>query len=168
MKHPRTAFLAIATALACASCAETPRQAAQAHPRQAPLVTERAAPASPGEESAPSLTGKVTRIPLGTFFPLQQSGKALIFDVRPSFYYAMGHIPGAVNWPKGRFEDQLAPQEERLRQAVTAGRPVVLYCTDLACPDARTVATRLAERGHSVAVLEGGWEAWKAGELPIE
>jgi len=116
----------------------------------------------------PADAGRVTRIPLGTFVEIQQSGKVLIFDVRPSFIYQLGHIPGAINWPRGRFESQLVLQESRIQQAAAAGKPVVLYCTDLACPDAREVATRLAARGHAVAVLEGGWDAWQIGGLPTE
>ncbi len=113
-------------------------------------------------------TGRVTRIMLGDLFKLQQENRALIFDVRPSFVYQLGHIPGAVNWPKPSFNAQLAANEARITAARAARKPVVVYCVDFACPDARTVATWLSERGHSVAVLEGGWDAWKTGGLPTE
>jgi rhodanese-related sulfurtransferase len=136
--------------------------------RTAPVVNQRAELPSSVLAESPADRGRVTRIPLGTFFEIQQSAKVLIFDVRPSFIYNLGHIPGAVNWPRGRFESQLALHETQIQQAAVSGMPVVLYCTDLACPDAREVATRLAARGHSIAVLEGGWEAWKAGGLPTE
>lgn len=112
--------------------------------------------------------GRVTRIPLGDLFNLQQENRALIFDVRPSFLYQLGHIPGAVNWPKASFNSQYAVNERRIQTARSAKKPVVVYCVDFACPDARTVATWLSERGHSVAVLEGGWDAWKTGGLPVE
>ncbi len=166
MTRPWAKLLCTASALGLASCADAPKQAA--------TVTRTAPPAQPQEISAaqpagPNVKqGKVTRIPLGTFFQLQQSGKALIFDVRPGFYYNLGHVPGAINWPKGRFEEQLNQREALIRTAVSANKPVLLYCTDLACPDALNIATRLAGRGHSTAILQGGWEAWKAGELPTE
>jgi len=112
--------------------------------------------------------GRVTRIMLGDLFQLQQENRVLIFDVRPAFVYQLGHIPGAVNWPKASFNDQLSANEARIAAAKTGKKPVVLYCVDFACPDARTVATWLAARGHSVAVLEGGWDAWKTGGLPAE
>jgi rhodanese-related sulfurtransferase len=160
-------FFCTASALGLASCADAPKQATTVT-RTAPLVTQQQE-ISPEEPAAPSMTqGKVTRIPLGTFFQLQQSDKALIFDVRPGFYYGLGHVPGAINWPRGRFESQLSQREAQIQTAIAAGKPVLLYCTDLACPDALNVASRLAERGHSSAILQGGWEAWKAGELPIE
>ncbi len=113
-------------------------------------------------------TGRVTRIMLGDLFQLQQANGALIFDVRPGFIYSLGHIPGAISWPKNSFKTQLAANESLIAAARAAKKPVVLYCVDFACPDARTVAGWLAERGHAVAVLEGGFDAWKTGDLPTE
>jgi len=167
MTRPWAKLLCTASALGLASCADAPKQAATVT-RTAPLVRnqEKIIPENPAEMAVKE--GKVTRIPLGTFFQLQQSGKALILDVRPGFYYGLGHVPGAINWPKGRFQEQLIQREAQISTAVAANKPVLIYCTDLACPDALSVATRLAARGHSTAILQGGFEAWKAGELPIE
>lgn len=103
---------------------------------------------------------------LGDLFALQQSGEVLMYDVRPAFFHSLGHIPGSKNWPKRDYEKQLSLREGEIRAAAAAEHPVVLYCTDLACPDALVVATRLAARGHHIQVLEGGWDAWKAGGLP--
>ncbi len=167
MTRPWAKLLVSASALGLASCADAPKQAATVT-RTAPLVSNQQQ-ISPEEPAEPTVTqGRITRIPLGTFFQLQQSDKALIFDVRPSFYYSLGHVPGAINWPRGRFEEQLSQHEAQIQAAIATKKPVLLYCTDLACPDALNVATRLAERGHSTAILQGGWEAWKAGELPTE
>jgi rhodanese-related sulfurtransferase len=106
--------------------------------------------------------GTVTRMPLGTLYQLTQSNAALIFDVRPAIFYKIGHIPGAISFPKADFEKSIDKQEVLIKTATKNQIPVVLYCTDLACPDAITVATQLSERGHSVSVLQGGYEAWKA------
>ncbi|MEO5714607.1 MAG: rhodanese-like domain-containing protein, partial [Luteolibacter sp.] len=131
MIRPWAKFLCMASALGLASCADAPKQAATVT-RTAPLVTQRKE-ISPEKTAEPAMTkGKITRIPLGTFFQLQQSDKALIFDVRPGFYYGLGHIPGAINWPRGRFEEQLAQREAQIQAAVAADKPVLLYCTDLA------------------------------------
>ncbi len=155
-------------ALGLVSCADPvvskPSAVAQTAPVSRPHSSRPPAPLTP----RPPAPGRVTSIPLGTLFELQQADKALIFDVRPSFIHRLGHIPGALNWPRGRFENLLTLNEPRLRQAALAGKPTVFYCTDLACPDAIEVANKLANRGHSVAVLEGGWDAWKAGDLPTE
>ncbi|MCX6879499.1 MAG: rhodanese-like domain-containing protein [Verrucomicrobia bacterium] len=136
----------------------------------APARTAPAAP-RPTQATAVPVTpkpGKIARMPLGTFFALQQSAGALIYDVRPAFFFSLGHIPGASSWPKRQFAAQLAAREAEILLAAAAKRPVVLYCTDLACPDADFVARRLAACGHSVAILEGGYQIWKAGELPTE
>jgi len=135
-----------------------------------PAIVASAKPATKPAENpaarAGHLPGRVTRIALGDLFALQQSGNVLIYDVRPAFFHSLGNIPGSVNWPTAAYEKQLAIREPEIRAANRAGRPVVLYCADLACPDARNVATWLAERGHSTSVLEGGWDAWKTGGLP--
>jgi len=132
---------------------------------QAP-VTNAAPPSNIKPVATPG--GKVTRIALGDLFPLQQSGEVLLYDVRPSFHHRLGHIPGSVNWPKSSYASQLPGREAEIRAAHAAGKPVVFYCTDFACPDARGVASQLAARGHPIKVLEGGWEAWKAGGLPTD
>lgn len=106
--------------------------------------------------------GTVTRMPLGTLYQLHQSKAALIFDVRPLIFYKMGHIDGAISFPKADFEKSIDKQETLIKNAIKNQIPVVIYCTDLACPDAITVATKLSERGHNVSVLQGGYEAWKA------
>jgi len=125
-------------------------------------------PARIAPSPSPPKPGAVSRIPLGTFFEKQQTGQVITYDVRPAFHYSMGHIPSAINWPRNRFQSGLPQQEPRLKAAVTAGKPIVLYCTDLACPDARTVAAELSLLGYDTAILAGGWEAWKLAELPTE
>jgi rhodanese-related sulfurtransferase len=160
-----TPFLLLAVA-SCGTPAQVGGNAAHRQPASRirppePKISANPAPVRSG-------TGKVTRIPLGDLFNLHQENRVLIFDVRPAFVYKLGHVPGAVNWPKASFNSQLAIHEPQIAAAKAEGKPVVLYCVDFACPDARAVATWLAERGHSISVLEGGWDAWKTGGLPSE
>lgn len=166
--HPRIRpilWLAATATIALAGCAPTPEDEPAKPPVETAAANRTVAPQSQTGRAG-TLPGRVTRIALGDLFALQQSGNVLIYDVRPAFFHSLGNIPGSVNWPKYAFNRQLDAREAEIRAATTAGKPVVLYCTDLACPDARNVATRLAERGHHTSVLEGGWEAWKAGGLP--
>lgn len=136
-------------------CAEPPEKPVPAlDPSKVPDAPEQV-------PAAPAAPGKVSRMPLGDLYQLVQSNAALVFDVRPAIFYKLGHIPGAINWPKSQLADGLAANEPRIQAANTGNTPVVIYCTDLACPDAVTVATALAARGHSVSVLQGGYEAWK-------
>lgn len=111
---------------------------------------------------------RATAIDLPDALSLQEAGRALIFDVRPGFVYGFGHITGAASWPKNSFSQGLSAHEPSIREAIVTGKTVILYCTDAACPDARTVAEQLVLRGHSVSVLKGGYHAWKEAGMPIE
>ncbi len=163
MTLPGAIALSLPVAFFLVSCANEPVSETDLPPASPPAVAAETIEAVP--QTLPP--GQVTRMPLGTLFHLQQSNGALIYDVRPTFFHRLGHIPGSINWPRAGFKSQLANRESEIVAAVSAGKPVVLYCTDLACPDAREVASALAARGHSLAVLEGGFDAWKAGELPL-
>ncbi len=112
--------------------------------------------------------GKVTSISLTELFTLQQSGKVLIYDARPGFFYALGHLPGAISLPKEEGDDGILKHEAEIKAAIAAKKPVVVYCTNLLCPDARTVANHLAGFGYSSSVLTGGWDSWKEADLPTE
>ncbi|WP_035607774.1 rhodanese-like domain-containing protein [Haloferula sp. BvORR071] len=125
-------------------------------------------PAAPTPPAPVPVRGTLTEISLEAFFPRQQAGTALIYDARPGFVSRFGKIPGAISWPKGDFDHQIASREVEIGAAVKAGKIVVVYCTDAACPDARTVAEKLAARGHDVAVLQGGFADWKTAGMPTE
>lgn len=156
-------WVAVGLVLAALSCSgpQTPK------PAPAPAAAQAVPPLPPPPAPTPE-PGKITRLPLASLFQLQQTNAALIYDVRPVFFFSLGHIPGASNWPKSKYAAQLAARETELRAAAAAKRPIVLYCTDLACPDAATIASRLAALGYSLAILDGGFEAWKTSGLATE
>lgn len=118
--------------------------------------TEKAATAD-----VPKRPGMLTSMNIGDLYQLTQSNAVLIYDVRPKLIYSLGHIPRAVSWPKNDFQKDLDKHEPNISAASKSNKPVVIYCTDLACPDATVVAKALAERGHNVSILQGGYEAWK-------
>lgn len=149
--------------LLAGSCVQ-PEPAKSTSPPTAVAAKPAAAPAL----KPPVKPGRITRLSITDFFPLQQSGTALVYDVRPAIFHSLGHIPGSVSWPKGKFASGLASHEPEIRAAVKAGRPVVLYCTDRECPDSGSVANRLAALGYPVTILEGGYEEWKLAEMPTE
>lgn len=153
---PFAAFLVLAS---CQNPAPTP-----------PVVAT--APAKPGPSSKPAAppvkTGKLTVIDITTLFPRQQAGTVLLYDARPGFIAGFGKIPGAISWPQGDFDARLSRSEAEIRAAKAAGKPVVFYCTDAACPDAQAMAERLAAKGHDVSILEGGFALWKETGLPTE
>ncbi len=112
--------------------------------------------------------GKSTGIGLEELYPLQQSGEALIYDVRVAYFYNIDHIPGAINWPNTHFDAQIRQREIEIQKAKAAGKPVVLYCTSLLCSEARNVAKKLTRRGYDVSVFTMGIDSWRDAGLPLE
>lgn len=150
--------LAAATAVFLVSSCATPK----------PVAAPAAAPPKAERKAAGPRSGIVSTISLASLFELQQAGRVLVFDARPGFVYAFGHLPAAVNWPRGLFDSERPQHESEVRQAIAKNRSIVVYCTDAACPDAGEVARRISALGYSVSILEGGFAAWKEAGLPIE
>ncbi len=160
-----------AVALALVSCAAPESPDANAgNGGSGPAAAARPSPAAKPERPRlrPSERGKVTSISLEEAFALQQTGNVLIYDARPSVFYHLGRIQGAISMPKSICDDVITVREAEIKAAVAAKKPIIVYCTGPLCPDARTVAMHLASAGYSSSVLEGGWDAWKDGGLPVD
>ncbi|KAF1711379.1 sulfurtransferase [Pseudoxanthomonas kalamensis DSM 18571] len=95
---------------------------------------------------------------------------ATLVDVREAAEYATGHLPGAVNIPRGLIEFQI--------EALPAGgcvtdpalsakdRPLLLYC--LSGGRSALAARNLQLLGFTaVKSLDGGINAWRAAGLPV-
>lgn len=163
MSIPRLTFAASLISL-LTSC--TPP--AQEAPAPAPVKKTEAVEKAPKKQPRLNGRGKVSSISLTDTFTLQQSDKALIFDARPHFYYVLGHLPGAISLPKANCDTEITKREAEIKAALASGKTIVVYCTNFACPDARTVAMHLADFGYSSSTLSGGWDAWKEAGLPTE
>ena len=156
-----------ALALALASCADQPKQA----PANTPAASARDTPASEPAYQKPvrmNDRGAITTIPLADFFTLQQSGKAVIFDARPAFFYSLGHIPGAINLSKNHCDEAIHAREPEIRAALAAGKTLVVYCSSSSCPDARTVAIHLSGFGFPAKIFYGGMDEWREASMPTE
>jgi rhodanese-related sulfurtransferase len=85
------------------------------------------------------------------------AGAVLVVDVDQSMDYRDEHLPGAVWCPRSRID----------RLQVPAGVHVVFYSEHET--RARLAAIDLAEVTDTpIAVLQGGREAWRAANLPLE
>jgi len=157
----RSIWFAVSVALAMVSCSPRERQATVGKPEQSVKKTTSKPVRMNGR-------GKVTSVSLVQAFELQQSDKAFVIDARPMFFYGLGHLPGAVNFPKANCDALIERHESEIKAALAANKTIVVYCTNLLCPDARTVATHLADYGYSSSVMDGGWESWKSSGLPTE
>lgn len=77
---------------------------------------------------------------------------AILVDVRTPTEYAAGAIRGAINLPL---------DEIRARHRELDGRPIVVHCQ--VGQRGHTAARLLAQLGHDVRNLDGGYRTWAAG-----
>ena len=102
---------------------------------------------------------------------LDSGAVKLVVDVREPEEFREGHVPDAVNIPRGLLEiraDPASPSADPTLSAQRSGR-VLLYCTK--GPGARSLlaAQTLVNMGYeSVDVLAGGLNAWGEAGLPVE
>jgi rhodanese-related sulfurtransferase len=89
----------------------------------------------------------------------QRNRNINIVDVRASDDYAKGHIPGAISLPSDKWMTFQGLQKDKLN---------ILYCYTQQCHLAATAAVEFAAHGYPVMELEGGFEEWKAHDLPMD
>ena len=85
-----------------------------------------------------------------------------VIDVREPDEYQSGHIPGAINIPRGLLEFRLSNSPELAARDLN----VILYCktSGRAALAARSLADMGYLQGRSI---EGGYDAWHEAGKPI-
>lgn len=92
---------------------------------------------------------------------LLDKGGYIFLDCRTSKEFKMGHIPGAMNIPRGLLEFKIAkkiPDKNAniLMYCKSGGRGCLATCT-------------LCKMGYkNVKNMDGGWKAWEKAGYPIE
>src|SRR3954453_8901536 len=81
-----------------------------------------------------------------------------IVDVREAEDFAKGHIPGAINLPKGTWEKA---------EGLSKDKTNIVYCYTMVCHLAANACVAFASQGYPVMELEGGFEVWKEHDLDI-
>ena len=104
---------------------------------------------------------RLERIGLDEVSERMRSGSVLI-DARPATDYQAHTIPGAMNVPIG--------SNGASRKVLTAGldsnQPLIIFCGNVDCPYAETVARALASDGFTnIAVFSGGMLEWNEREM---
>jgi rhodanese-related sulfurtransferase len=94
-----------------------------------------------------------------------------VIDVRESHEFAQGHLPGAVNIPRGMLELKADADSPVADAALSQRREsrVVTYC--LKAPGARSLfaADTLKRMGFAnVAAMTAGVNGWAEAGLPLE
>ena len=98
------------------------------------------------------------------------SGDAVLIDVREPAEFDTGHLPGAINIPRGVLEFQVDahPAVANATDPALAHRerPLVLYCRTGG--RAALAADNLQKLGFAdVRSIAGGIEAWREAGLPV-
>ena len=83
----------------------------------------------------------------------------VLVDVRLPSDYRAGHIPGAINLPKGRWDNARGLSSDKLH---------VLYCYSQTCHLAAEAAVELLKQGYRVQEMEGGYATWIAAGYPVQ
>ncbi|HEX6550272.1 MAG TPA: rhodanese-like domain-containing protein [Gammaproteobacteria bacterium] len=92
-----------------------------------------------------------------------QLGKVTIIDVREPEEFLAGHLPGAINIPRGLLEFRVDNHPIVCERNCT----IVLQCQSGGRSALATVA--MQELGYkNVTNLAGGFAAWSAAGLPVE
>lgn len=83
----------------------------------------------------------------------------IIVDVREAEDFARGHIPGAINLPRGTWAGALG---------LSKHKTTIVYCYSLLCHLAASACMEFAAKGYPVMELEGGFKAWEDQEFDVE
>lgn len=93
--------------------------------------------------------------------------RGLVFDARPTSFYRIGHLPGALSLPRSEFERTYKVYQAQLE--TNRNQPIVLYCSNASCEDSKLLKEALNHLGfRNVALFVGGWEEWQDKGLPTE
>ena len=122
------------------------------------VLEHKNAMAVPSEPISPAT--QIVRLDMAEFLNYFERGDILLLDARPALLFENGHIPGAMNLSRGRFESDYKSIEDKLLEF--SNKPVVIYCADSDCEDSGVVAESLkALSFNTVLLFEGGWAAWE-------
>ena len=92
---------------------------------------------------------------------LLDKGGYIFLDCREPKEYKMGHIPGALNIPRGLLEFKI------VNKVADKSSPIVMYCKSggRGC----LAACTLCRMGYeNVMNMDGGWLAWEKAGYPVE
>lgn len=93
----------------------------------------------------------------------QLLGKRVVIDVREYDEYAAGHLPGAINIPRGILEFKIGMVPECARKDGS----FLIYCRTSG--RAALSAVQMQKIGYSdVISMAGGFESWNSEQRPTE
>jgi rhodanese-related sulfurtransferase len=136
-------ILALVLALAVGACATQQKQA---------MTTE---------EMVAEAKESICEVTVSEAKEMLDKGDCLFLDCREPKEFKMGHVPGAMNIPRGLLEFQVT------KKVPDKGTKIVMYCKKggRGC----LAACTLCRMGYeNVMNMDGGWLAWEKAGYPIE
>lgn len=116
----------------------------------------------PAHELVVEAKKSVKECPLEEVHSRMAVSGTLLLDVREPDEYRQGHVPGAINIPRGLLEFKIS-SEPALQNLE---RPILIYCKTSGRAALSTVA--LQTMGfRNVVSIAGGFDAWSAGSHPV-
>jgi rhodanese-related sulfurtransferase len=95
----------------------------------------------------------------------------LVVDVREPEEFGAGHVPGAINIPRGVLEMKADPRVPMTDPRLSADQDakVVVYCGQAPGFRALSAANTLSRMGYSnVVAMAAGTNGWQEAGLPLE
>jgi rhodanese-related sulfurtransferase len=89
--------------------------------------------------------------------------KYTIIDVREYNEFAAGHLPGAINIPRGVLEFQIGT----IADCADKAKPYLIYCRTSGRAALSTVQLQRIGYSNLISML-GGFEAWSKETRPVE
>jgi len=117
-----------------------------------------------GKSNAETVSQQPRKITLAEAKKRWEEKTAVFVDARARLFFQVGHIPGALSFPREEFEKKqelaaLLPHRDKI---------IVVYCNGVDCPDSAVLAVYLSREGfRHLQIFEGGWPAWQEAGYPV-
>ena len=89
----------------------------------------------------------------------KKDSNSIIFDVRETKDFNKGHVPGAINLPKGNW-GKISGLKYEMK--------TIIYSYSRMGSMAAKAIQEFVKSGFPAMEMQGGFEAWKENRLPVE
>jgi rhodanese-related sulfurtransferase len=110
------------------------------------------------ENATPADTDRAKAVSPEQAREMLASNEASAIDIRGEEEWGEGHIPGA----RHRSEDEV---DDALEQ-IAEGQTVIVACED--GERSARIAEQISEGGRKATSIEGGMEAWRSQDMPMQ
>ncbi|UCF33135.1 MAG: rhodanese-like domain-containing protein [Phycisphaerales bacterium] len=112
---------------------------------------------------------KITLEEVASIFcdPSTEQGVNIFLDARSDALFEEGHIPGAIQCDRYRFEEYI----DTVVPACQTAEKIIVYCHGGDCEDSILLCCDLMDADvpyDRLCVFAGGWTEWKDNQMPVE